>query len=251
MSSVTDPQSFGRSPRLSAQVLGVLMAEILNDWPPGALLPRETDLAERFGISRGVVREALRGLEERGVVTVRHGHGAIVSEPERWDILDPVVLNAVLAGPERVDVLREVLECRRCLEVYAAGLAAARAQPKDIEALSDALAEMQAAADVPPGEDDPFLKADLHFHEALARAAGNRALFRITEPLQRVFLTAHRPLVHPEARRDRSVPEHAAVLEGVKSRNPVAASSAMERLLQTVEGYAEALQPDRSDEPST
>ncbi|HEY4826977.1 MAG TPA: GntR family transcriptional regulator, partial [Solirubrobacteraceae bacterium] len=103
MSSVTDPQSFGRSPRLSAQVLGVLMAEILNDWPPGALLPRETDLAERFGISRGVVREALRGLEERGVVTVRHGHGAIVSEPERWDILDPVVLNAVLAGPERVD----------------------------------------------------------------------------------------------------------------------------------------------------
>ena len=84
MDQAVQPQRFGRSPRLSAQVIGHLLADVLNNWPAGSLLPRETDLAERFGISRGVVREVLRGLEERGVVTVRHGHGAIVNGQDRW-----------------------------------------------------------------------------------------------------------------------------------------------------------------------
>lgn len=241
LSSLAHSQPFGRSPRLSAQVLSVLVAEVLREWEPGALLPRETDLADRFGISRGVVREALRGLEERGLVTVRHGHGAIVNEPDRWDILDPLVLNSVVTAPDGVGVLREVLECRRCLEVYVAGLAATRARPEDLDALARALDEMREAADAGTGDDDPFLEADLRFHEALVRAAGNRALSRLTQPLQRAFLTAHRPLVHPEARRERSVPEHAAVFEAIQARNPTAASDAMERLLETVEGYAAAL----------
>jgi DNA-binding FadR family transcriptional regulator len=182
---------------------------------------------------------------------VRHGHGAIVNEPDRWDILDPLVLNTVVSGPDGVGVLREVLECRRCLEVFVAGLAAARAKPDDLDALSRALEEMREAADLVGEDDDPFLEADLRFHEALARASGNRALFRITEPLQRAFLTAHRPLAHPEARRERSVPEHKAVLDAILSRNPAAASSAMERLLETVEGYATALEQQRSNDSLT
>jgi DNA-binding FadR family transcriptional regulator len=242
------PRTFGRSPRLSTQVLGVLLAEVMNHWPAGSLLPRETDLAERFGISRGVVREALRGLEERGVVTVRHGHGAIVNGREYWDILDVTILNAIVNGPDGVGVLREVLECRRCLEVYVAGLAAVRATPEEIAAIGKALAEMAEAADIETDDGDPFLEADLRFHEALARAAGNRALFRITEPLQRAFLTAHRPLVHREARRERSVPEHAAVLAAIEAGDAATASAAMEGLLETVEGYAAALEQQRSND---
>jgi GntR family transcriptional repressor for pyruvate dehydrogenase complex len=244
MDQAVQPQRFGRSPRLSAQVIGHLLADVLNNWPAGSLLPRETDLAERFGISRGVVREVLRGLEERGVVTVRHGHGAIVNGQDRWDILDPTVLNALINGPERSGVLLEVLQCRKLLEMHAAELAATRAKPEEIEAIAAALDDMQAAADVVSEDGDPFLDADLRFHEALARAAGNRALYRIAEPLQRAFLTAHRPLVHPEARRERSVPEHTAVLEAIRAGDGAAAAAAMERLLATVEGYAAELATD-------
>jgi DNA-binding FadR family transcriptional regulator len=241
-------QGFGRSPRLSAQVLGVLVSEVVTQWAPGSLLPRESDLAERYGISRGVTREVLRGLEERGIVTVRHGHGAIVNDPDQWDILDVLVLNAVLSRPDGVGVLREVLECRRLLEVYVAGLAAERAKPEEVAAIQAALDEMAAAAELPTEEGDPFLEADRRFHEALAQAAGNRALTRITEPLQRAFFTAHRPLVHPEARRERSVPEHAAVLKAIKAKDATAAASAMERLLSTVEGYVEDLERQRSND---
>jgi GntR family transcriptional repressor for pyruvate dehydrogenase complex len=244
MEPAVQAQRFGRSPRLSAQVIGHLLADVLANWPAGSLLPRETDLAERFGISRGVVREVLRGLEERGVVTVRHGHGAIVNGQVRWDILDPTVLNALLNGPERSSVLLEVLQCRKLLEMHAAELAAARANPEEIEAIAAALDDMRAAADVTTEDGDPFLDADLRFHEALARAAGNRALFRIAGPLQRAFLTAHRPLVHPEARRERSVPEHTAVLEAIRGGDGGAAAAAMERLLATVEGYAAELAED-------
>jgi GntR family transcriptional repressor for pyruvate dehydrogenase complex len=229
-------------------VLGVLLAEVITQWAPGSLLPRESDLAERYGISRGVTREVLRGLEERGIVTVRHGHGAIVNDPEQWDILDVTVLNAVLGGEDGVQVLREVLECRRLLEVYVAGLAATRAKPEEMAAIREALDEMAAAAELPAEDDDPYLEADRRFHEALARAAGNRALTRITDPLQRAFFTAHRPLVHPEARQGRSVPEHEAVLKAIEERDPAAASSAMERLLSTVEGYVEDLERQRSND---
>ena len=234
-------QAFGRSPRLSAQVLGVLVHEVVTQWEPGLLLPRESDLAERFGVSRGVTREVLRGLEERGVVTVRHGHGAIVNQSDQWDILDVAVLNAVLSRPDGVAVLREVLECRRLLEVYVAGRAAQRARPDEVAAIRAALDEMAAAAELPTEDGDPFLEADRRFHEALAHAAGNRALIRITEPLQRAFFTAHRPLIHPEARRERAVPEHAAVLKAVEAKDADAARSAMELLLNTVEGYFEDL----------
>jgi GntR family transcriptional regulator, transcriptional repressor for pyruvate dehydrogenase complex len=227
-------------------VLTVLLAEIIEHWSPGSLLPRESDLADRYGVSRGVTREVLRGLEERGIITVRHGHGAIVNPPDRYDVLDAEVLQAVLQGPDRLDVLREVLECRRLLEVQVVALAASRATPAQLEEISAALEDMRAAAAVPiaDGGFDPYLEADLRFHAALARAAGNRALFRLTEPLQRAFLAAHQPLARPAARVERSVPEHEHVFRAVVAKDPQSASLAMTQLLRTVEGYLQDLARD-------
>src|ERR687897_23130 len=87
---------------------------------PGDWLPREVDLAGRFGVSRGVARETIRALEERGVVAVRHGRGARVLPLEDWDLLDERVLGALLAGGRAEEVIREALECRRLLEGEAA-----------------------------------------------------------------------------------------------------------------------------------
>src|SRR5689334_8991213 len=94
---------------------------------PGDALPREVAVAERFGISRGVARECLRALEERGLATVKHGSATTVNPREDWDLFDPDVIAASLAGSAAVELLGEYLECRRIVEIDAAGLAAERA----------------------------------------------------------------------------------------------------------------------------
>src|ERR687890_1763262 len=114
--------------RLHRTLMRVLIGDIVGGGlEAGSQLPREADLATRFGVSRGVARESLRGLEERGLVTVKHGRGATVNPDDRWDVFDPDVLAALLDGAQGAEILTEYLECRRILEIEAAGLAAERA----------------------------------------------------------------------------------------------------------------------------
>jgi GntR family transcriptional regulator, galactonate operon transcriptional repressor len=78
--------------RLHRDAVDELLAGIVKGrYAAGVLLPKETELVEELGMSRGTVREALRALEERGVVQVTHGRGARVQPPEEWNVLDPVV----------------------------------------------------------------------------------------------------------------------------------------------------------------
>src|SRR3712207_1833626 len=114
--------------RLHRSLMRVVIADIVaGALRPGDRLPPEADLARRFGVSRGVARECVRGLEERGLVAVKHGRGATVQEDTRWDMFDLDVIAACLAGEGSARVLAEYLECRRVLEISAAGLAAERA----------------------------------------------------------------------------------------------------------------------------
>src|SRR5690349_1373474 len=126
----------------------VFISEIAGDaLRPGDALPRETDIAAQFGVSRGVARECVRGLEERGLVHVKHGRGATVAAPEHWDVLAPEVLTALLDGERGASILGEYLECRRILEIEAAGLAAARAGEAQLATLAEAFARMSASAE--------------------------------------------------------------------------------------------------------
>src|SRR3954451_6775578 len=102
---------------------------------PGDALPREVELSERFDISRGVARECLRALEERGLVTVRHGSATTVNARERWELFDEFVLTAALSGRGAEAWLGEYLECRRIIEVPSAALAAERASAESVTAL--------------------------------------------------------------------------------------------------------------------
>ena len=88
----------------------VLIGEIASGrWPEGELLPRELDLAARFDVSRNVARECIRGLEERRMVSVRHGRGARVRPEHEWDRFDPDVLATLLGGPRAAGVIAEYL----------------------------------------------------------------------------------------------------------------------------------------------
>jgi DNA-binding FadR family transcriptional regulator len=219
----------------------VLIADIVGGVPPaGSALPREADLATQFGVSRGVARECIRGLEERGLVDVKHGRGATVTPPDRWNVFDPAVLSALLDGNQGVEILGEYLQCRRILEVEAAGLAAERAGEADLAALADAFARMSSSARRArhnTAAEDLYHEADIAFHRALIAATGNRALGNMLEPVHRALAAARRPLARPEARSERSLPEHRRILSAVAARRPEEARAAMRAHLDTVEGY--------------
>ncbi len=235
------PRRVHVTPRLHRQLMRVLMADIAQGaFREGERLPPENVLASQFGASRGVVRESLRGLEERGVVSVRHGRGATVLPARAWNLLDADVLSAVLQTRASAEVLAEFLESRRILEIEAAGLAAERATGEDLSRLADAFARMSASAaraQASPAAEDLFHEADILFHTAIFSASGNRILSRLVEPIQRALETARRPLAHPEARIERSLPEHKAILSAIANRSPDEARAAMSTHLTTIEGY--------------
>src|SRR5690242_8847214 len=106
--------------RLHEHLMRVLIADIVSGrLGEGSPLPREAALAAQFGVSRGVARECIRGLEERGLVRVKHGRGATVNESGRWRVFDPEVLSGLLESVHGTAVLGEYLECRRILEIEA------------------------------------------------------------------------------------------------------------------------------------
>src|SRR3954451_7477069 len=227
--------------RLHENVMRVLLGDIVTRRVrAGGWLPREADIASQFGVSRGVARECIRGLEERGLVAVKHGRGATVQPEERWNVLDPDVLGALLDSGHGAPILGEYLESRRILEIAAAGLAAQRAQPVHLTALSDAFDRMAGAAaralDSPAAE-ELYHEADIAFHRALIDATGNRALGSLTEPIHRALIAARRPLARPEVRVERSLPEHQRILAAVAQADPDAAREAMRDHLLTVEAY--------------
>jgi DNA-binding FadR family transcriptional regulator len=206
--------------------------------PPGGDALRESDIAGQFGVSRGVARECIRGLEERGLVSVKPGRGATVNPRERWAVFDPDVLGALLGARRGPDILGECLECRRILEIEAVGLAVERAGDADLAALADALALMTSSAEraaVNPAAEDRYNEADLAFHKALIAATRNGALGAMLAPLWRALGAARRPLARPARRLERSVAEHRRIVSAIAGRDADEARAAMRDHLATLE----------------
>lgn len=219
----------------------VLIGEIAaGRYAEGELLPREVDIAERFDVSRHVARECIRGLEERGLVTVRHGSGARVRPEDAWDRFDQDVLAALLGGAHATAVIAEYLECRRILEVEAAGLAAERADEAALDRLSESFAAMQLTAEGAksnPAGEQLYRQADVAFHRAVIQAAGNPVLGRMTEPIHRALSATFGALARPRMRFERGLPEHERILAAIRRGDPEAAREAMRAHLVTVERY--------------
>jgi GntR family transcriptional repressor for pyruvate dehydrogenase complex len=233
------------------------MRALLGDIARGELVPggtplREVDIAGRFGVSRGVARECVRGLEERGLVSVKPGLGATVTSPNRWAVLDPDVVSALLEARRGADILGAYVECRRILEVAAVGLAAERAREDDLAALTDALERMTTGArraSVNPVAEDFVHQADVEFHEAVIAATHNPALTAMLAPLWRALAATRRALGRPAAGLSRSIAEHRRILAAVASRDVEEARAAMGDHLVSVERELRGRTEDRDSRP--
>jgi DNA-binding FadR family transcriptional regulator len=228
-------------PRLHEQVTQLLIGDIVGRrLGPGDALPKEADLVEQHGVSRGIVREALRALEERHLIYVKHGVGATVAPEHEWDILDRDVLTALVHSDSSTEILREYLEARRLVEIEAAGLAAERATGDDLTGLSDAFARMTTTAEqarANPAAERLYHEADIAFHRAVVSATRNRALTGMMDSIHRALGAAVPALARPDARFERGLPEHKRILAAIVGRDPDAAREAMRAHLETIEGY--------------
>jgi DNA-binding FadR family transcriptional regulator len=198
--------------RLHREILDILLARIAaGTYPVGAMLPKEQALAAELDVSRGVVRECIRALEERRLVRVVHGRGATVLPPRAWDLLDPEVFAAVRAAPGGRRLAAEAVEARAAVLGHAAALAAERVGPESARALSAAVDAVETA---PEGG---VAAAELEFERALADACGNRLIARIATELAAVA-----PLRHGRAG------GHRRALEAIQAGDPAAARAAIE-----------------------
>lgn len=168
--SVAEP--WPRRPRrLATAVVDDLVDRLVSDeLAAGATLPTEPVLCETFGVSRTVIREAVKSLEAMRLVTVQQGQGTRVRPLADWDLLNPTVLSAVIRHDAELAILEDLVDVRSALEGQMAGQAAARGGD-DQRAL---ITRRMAALDAEVGDPTRYLRADVEFHDAIMIASGNR-----------------------------------------------------------------------------
>jgi GntR family transcriptional regulator, transcriptional repressor for pyruvate dehydrogenase complex len=199
----------GDRSRLSDRVAAEIERQILRgDLDAGAVMPTEPELGELFGVSRTVVRDAIRTLQARGLLDVQAGRGTTVLPPS-----DDTLSRTLLALLMRSDLsMGEVMDARAALEIDLIPRAATRATDEQRETIADYLARLEQAV-----ADEDWTRAneaDLGFHLALLRATGLPALAIMLRPLQLVIMICSRPV---QARRRASwqVELHRAVCDAL------------------------------------
>jgi GntR family transcriptional regulator, galactonate operon transcriptional repressor len=193
-------------------------------YQPGDLIFAET-LERDLGVSKTVVREALKVLAAKGLVESRPKRGTTVRPRASWNLLDPDLLRWRGGQPDP-DFLRDLSEVRSIVEPEGARLAAGRHEPADLDDL-DAALDAMAAPDASPSQ---LVEADLAFHRALLRAAHNELLSRM-EVVIEAALRVRDQLVHGTGRGADALAEHQAIANAVHAGDAAAAAAATRSLL--------------------
>lgn len=209
---------------------------------PGDRLPSERQLAEEFGVSRPAVREALSALGLTGLVEVRHGEGTFVRSTSEEGLVHSMALFLTLERHEAMG--RELLEIRTALEAESAFLAAQRSEADDLQALEEALREMESAMN----QGELGAEADWKFHRALASASGNGLLLQImqmlTESMQESLKLYRERLLRIPGMNQMLFDEHRGIFAAIQDRQPELARDRMHnhilRVQRTLYGDAPA-----------
>jgi GntR family transcriptional repressor for pyruvate dehydrogenase complex len=210
------------------EVLAVLADAIRGGlYHPGDLLPPERDLAQRLGVSRPVLREAIAALREAGVVSVRRGSGG---GAEVASVANLTQVLARIAGETRLEI-RSLLEVRRAVELQAALLTAQRGTSRDLRRLA-ALVEALAGFS---GRDQEFYEADVRFHLALGETSGNPMIAEIMrETFNRIALIRE-PFPHAHVDFEAAVRNQDEYLQAIQSGDPETVATAMHHHLAAFE----------------
>lgn len=207
------------------QVVEALGSSIVNgQFAEGAQLPTEPQLAEAYGASRLIIREAMKSLAAKGLVSIRPRTGTRVQPREQWHLFDPAVLGWSNAAPSR-KLIEDLMELRQAIEPLAARLAAQRASKDEVAAIREAFAAMADAK-----ARGPYIEADLRFHGAVVRACGNAFIMQMENALSAVWKTSFQAS-SDKAPDQQALKLHGKLLAAIEGGHGAAAEKAVHALI--------------------
>lgn len=231
------------SDRIKNEIVRVIRDRQLR---PGDRLPAERELAALLQVSRPSVREAVRVLQAEGNLTVRHGAGVFVAEPDER--------RKLRAGIEPTTRITSLYDMREVLEVPAALWAAERADPASIARIQQALTALDSYVST-RGADDIDLHRlqalDLEFHASITEAAGNDLLLHTQSVIYDMVLDGMRSTLLMPGRLEGAKNEHGAILEAIKSQQPDVAANAARQHIRGARAAALRRLDDQNDEFSS
>ena len=193
----------------------------------GATIPSEPVLCQQLGVSRTVVREAVKSLIAKGLMTTGPKVGARVLSDDHWNWFDPDVIFWQSKAGLTPEFIRDLQDLRRVLEPAAMRLAAQRATEQDIAEIEAAFAGMKHAVEA--GGD--YVTHDLKFHQGLLRASRNRMLVQMSKVLGALLRTSFEISTRRKGGPAKSLSLHRAVLDAVIAHDPDAAETAIRVLI--------------------
>lgn len=202
-----------------------------GEFPPGTTLPNEPELVEQFGISRTVVREAMKCLAGKGLVEIKTRVGTRVRDKQYWHHMDIDVMVWYYETGPSIEIMRSIKDIRLVLEPEAASRAAHRGTDEEIAAIQSAYDDMVNSIGNPNANAD----ADLNFHTAIFAATHNRIYAQMID-LIAIGIFANRTMSTPDevtAGQVKSLPLHKQVLDAIASHDAEAAAEASRRLLES------------------
>lgn len=184
---------------------------------PGDSLPAERELATRLGVSRPILREALRALSAVNILETRHGAGTYVTA------LTPELLIAPLRFVLRVSegAILNLFQMRRIIEPEAAALAAARITDIELDELDRTMEELEAA------DENAFPLRDIAFHEWVVERVGNPILTSLVRGMRDLEYRSHRFTARIPTSRGSADVEHRTIHRALKAHDPDRARAAM------------------------
>ena len=213
-------QSIGNRERLVDRVANDIQMLIGNSQlAPGMKLPSEKDLSEKTGVSRTVIREAVKILVAKGLLETRQGSGTVVRKPNGEQLAEHLNLLLQTKGFS-LDDLHQV---RSILEVEIAGIAAAKASEEEISDLERVMERMEAVVDDPVAYPD----ADAEFHGKLAQMTHNTLLILLMESVGDILRSVRQSVARYPSITGPVMPDHRLILEAVRQHNVEVAREAM------------------------
>ncbi|WP_149180314.1 FadR/GntR family transcriptional regulator [Streptomyces sp. TRM49041] len=202
------------------------------------LVPEE--IGQRFEVSRTVVRESLRVLEAKGLVSARPNVGTRVRPVSDWNLLDPDIIEWRAFGPQRDDQRRELAELRWTIEPLAARLAAGHGR-QDVQQRIGDMVEIMGHA-LAQGDAITFSRADTEFHSLLIQLAGNRMLEHLSGIVSAALQVSGAPAISCDHPGDSCLAHHSRIVEALATGDGQAAEAAMRQLL-TIQPDVERVVP--------
>jgi DNA-binding FadR family transcriptional regulator len=220
-------------------------AIVAGRYAPGATLPPEPLLGEQLGVSRTVVREAVKSLIAKGLVSSGPKVGTKVLASEQWNWFDPDVIAWQSQTGLTPEFLRDLQELRRVMEPAAVRMAAERATEADIAQVEAAFEGMRRAVE----EGGDYVASDLRFHQGLLRASHNRMIVQMGKALSALLRTSFEISTSRKDGPRSSLPLHRAVLDAVAAHDPPRAERAIIVLIDGAREDIEAVLASRKRFP--